>query len=405
MSQENVGPQPIGNIQRDITQSGRLSKLQALQKHSIEVESAKNAFQEWSDEASSPINIRRNFETLEVRIRKKTRKEDSQELENEEKIEEDSVTIKDVEKIEFSSESFEQLNPEFDKKGLQVLRARISLRDTPEEILRKVLQSYPDPTLADEAFDFLLQTSQGELAERVGIARALLKKNYDREIRAGKNIENEARAFSLKGLGSPTGLRDLYREITGNPRDANTLFNELTHKFEFKDMQSVSMFLLHSLGADLKAKGSSIAKGELHRLMTECRQLQAFIGLFRFFNSRMKIMQNTMAKNGIAFPVLLTFESLARSFMKFLQERYPSPDKVAQLLKSLGIPDELIAHLIVGMQFRDACRGVAPRLFRSDQHRQDLLMSFIEYLEEIDEQLEEAEEKASRQDDDEEEEE
>jgi len=38
---------------------------------------------------------------------------------------------------------------------------------------------------------------------------------------------------------------------------------------------------------------------------------------------------------------------------------------------------------------RDAVRGVAPRLFRSNQHRHDVLMSFIEALEELEDRLEE----------------
>jgi len=40
---------------------------------------------------------------------------------------------------------------------------------------------------------------------------------------------------------------------------------------------------------------------------------------------------------------------------------------------------------------RDAVRGVAPKLFRSEQHRHDVLMSFLEALEELEDQIEEAE--------------
>ena len=58
----------------------------------------------------------------------------------------------------------------------------------------------------------------------------------------------------------------------------------------------------------------------------------------------------------------------------------------------LDLSYDEIAQIIVFGQMRDAVRGVAPRLFRSNQHRHDVLMSFIEALEEFEEKLEEREE-------------
>ena len=83
---------------------------------------------------------------------------------------------------------------------------------------------------------------------------------------------------------------------------------------------------------------------------------------------------------------------LAKLFVKFLLERYPSADKVAQLGVQMGISDEIIAEVIIFTQMRDGVRQVAPRLFRNDQHRQDILMAFIEALEDLEEQLEDSEE-------------
>jgi hypothetical protein len=40
---------------------------------------------------------------------------------------------------------------------------------------------------------------------------------------------------------------------------------------------------------------------------------------------------------------------------------------------------------------RDAIRQIAPKLYKSDQHRQDLLGAFIDATEELDEKLEEEE--------------
>ena len=84
--------------------------------------------------------------------------------------------------------------------------------------------------------------------------------------------------------------------------------------------------------------------------------------------------------------------------MRAIQERYPSADKVLQLASLLGISDELIAQVIVFTQMRDALRQVAPKLFRSNQHRQDLLNAFMDAIEELDEQLEEEEEENEKED-------
>jgi type III secretion protein W len=89
----------------------------------------------------------------------------------------------------------------------------------------------------------------------------------------------------------------------------------------------------------------------------------------------------------------LTFETLAKQFMKALQERYPSADKIIQLGIQLGLSEELLAQVIIYTQMRDATRQIAPKLYKADQHRQDLLNAFIDAIEDLDEQLEEEDEK------------
>ena len=113
-------------------------------------------------------------------------------------------------------------------------------------------------------------------------AKEFLNASFKREIVAGRNINLQAQTFSKEGLGSPTALRDMYRDITGNPRTPHTLFDELTAKFSYDSMRMVIRFLLHSLGADLKSKGPSITRPELMRLMEETQILQA-IRSFQIF--------------------------------------------------------------------------------------------------------------------------
>lgn len=279
------------------------------------------------------------------------------------------------------------LNPELDVKTLLILKSRITENDLPEDILKKVLETYSDFSLADDALEYLEKVTEDTFLGKIKDARTQLNDNFGREIKAGKNIAQEARTFSQQGLGTPTALRDLYRDITGNPRTPNKLFEELSQQFTFEQLKKVIKFLLHSLGRDLKAKGPSIPKALLYRLMTETRNLQAIFAVYLFFKGRMNIIYRGFDKHDLYFPKQLSFELMARLFMQLLEDRYPSAVKVIKLGEQLGIDEEIIAQILVFTQFRDAIRNVAPALYRSTQHRQELLNAYIDALEELDEAL------------------
>lgn len=386
MADDSLTPSRIDAIHSDAIRS-KSAASEGINKYSIMQESTEEQFTEWSElSAFNPLAMARRFETLEIKTRKKGKEEEAEKTEKEEK------KILEVQKTQEVSEQYQKKNPEILARSLLLLRSRISTRDTKEEILKKVIELYPDYSLADEALDFLLQTSDGELASLVQQAKDDLNHLYGREVRAGKNITATAQEFSKEGLGNPTALRDLYRDITGNPRDAGTLFSELTSNFDFEKMNTVIRFILHSLGSDLKSKGPSISRAELHRLMTESRSMQAILGVYRFFKTRMSLIESAFQREGLSLSARLNFETLAKTFMKFLQERYPTADKVIQLGYQLGLSEEEIGAIIIFTQMRDAIRQIAPKLFRSEQHRQDVFLSFIEAIEELDEELEKEEE-------------
>lgn len=295
-----------------------------------------------------------------------------------------------IEKIKDSAQQFQRRNPEMQQNALVTLRERLKEGATKEEILSLVNEFYTDATLADEALDFLLETTEGELAEQVKEAKDELNQERGREILAGKNIANIARQGAEKGLGTAGSLRDLYRDITGNPRDSPTLFDELSKKYAFKDLQKVMSFLLHSLGADMKSKGSSIPQGELHRLMTETRSLQAILGVYRFFRGRMPLMDKMFARDGLQKPSQLTFENMSKQFMQLAGDRYPTSAKVLQGMSRLGIEKWIQAKIIALSQFRDAIRQVAAgQVYKSMQHRDELYNAILEALEELEDELEE----------------
>jgi type III secretion protein W len=391
MADDNLSTPPIQPAHLDTAKAHQAALQRSAARLAIAQEESTEGFQQWIDEGVFNVAVMtRKFEVIESKVKKGEKEEEKEKSERAEK------QVTEVKKLQEVGEQYTKRNAELQTRSLLLLRSRISDRDSKEEILKKVFELYPDYSLADEALDFLLETSTGDLAKKIRQAKEELNATHGREVRAGRNMGTQAREFSEQGLGSPTALRDLYRDITRNPRDSQSLFAELSNQFEFDRMKTVIDFVLHSLGSDLKAKGPSIDRGELHRLMTQGRAMQAILGVYRFFKSRMNLVIAVFQKQGLVFPTRLTFEILAKLFVRFLQERYPSSDKILQMAQNLGLKEELLGQIIVYTQMRDAVRHTAPRLFKSEQHRQDVLSSFIDAIEDLDDRLEEDEEKEEK---------
>ncbi len=287
----------------------------------------------------------------------------------------------------------QKANPELKANTLLILRAQIKHSDSAENIINTTRKVYPDPSLADDALAFLeASTKNLPINKEIRKGKERFNITHEREIIAGKNIATQARSFSQEGLGSPTALRDLYRDITGNPREPHALYDELSAEFPFKQMEYVINFLLHSLGSDLNSKGPSISPQELQRLLTDTRTLQAILGVYRFFQKRMKLIEGQFAEEDLTVPPHLDFEQLAKQLMKLLKERYPNSSKILKLALALGISEEMLAQIIIFSQYRDAMRNISPKLFKSERHRQDMLMSLIDTLNDLEDLLEEEEE-------------
>jgi len=332
------------------------------------------------------VQLRRQFLPLEEL--KETRKILSKSQFADEQVQ----IVEEAKNLDEAATRFNKRNFELKIKTLLILRDSINDDDSVEDILKKVLNFYPDYTLADDALDFLLETTKGKLAQKVQLAKNYLNDNYKREIIAGRNINFQAQIFSKEGLGSPTALRDMYRDITGNPKTPHSLFDELNTKFSYNSMKIVIRFLLHSLGSDLKAKGPSITIPELTRLIEDIQILQSILGVFRFFISRQGLISSQFDHFGLILPQNLNFELISKLFINLLKERYVTCEKILLLSNYLGIKQELIAQIIIYSQMRDAIRHTSVRLYKTEKHRQEILSNFIETLEELEEELEESQE-------------
>ncbi|MCP5469895.1 MAG: type III secretion system gatekeeper subunit SctW [Chlamydiales bacterium] len=281
---------------------------------------------------------------------------------------------------------FEQRNPELPADELNALRNALREEQTAEEILESVIASFEDATLADEALDYLSRSTEGALKQKVLRARILHNELKGREILAGRNIDTAAKAFHKKGVGeSPTQLRELYREVTGDPKPHNALFSQLSEQYEFDELQNLVNFLLQGMAYDLKSKGPSISEAELQILMTEVRNLQSILWVYLFFRSRMEMIKKLYERYGLLPKKDLKFQKLAKAFIKIAEDRYPSVLKIIRQTDNLGLEDEE-EKVIILSQFRDAVRKLSPRIYKSVRHKQDLLLAIIEALEELEEE-------------------
>lgn len=384
----NVTLQAMQETQKDETQ-----ELHAEQQSSV------MAFKNQMEEAINPFAALRKPD--------KTIKAQKNRVKGALKPGEQAEKLLPIAQLKNMADQFQKRNPELKAETLVLLRQTIKPDDTKEELLKKLMEFYPDVSLRDEALEYLLETTDGELARKLGEIKEELSQEFGREIVAGRNIHIQAREAASQELGTPTSMRDMYRDITGNPRDAPTLFDELAAKYGFKELKKVADFLLHSMGSDMNSKGPSIERAELQRLFSEVRNMQAILGVYRFFNGRMKLTNYLFQENNLESPPELNFETMAKAFMALAGERYPSADKVHQKALLLGLKSSNIAGKIITFsQFRDAIREVAlGKVYKTVQHRDDLYLAILEALEDLEDELEnllddEEEEGENEQDED-----
>lgn len=100
----------------------------------------------------------------------------------------------------------------------------------------------------------------------------------------------------------------------------------------------------------------------------------------------------------------LNFEILSKLFFDMAEERYPSAEKMKQLVSRLVSPlaknplESVYVQIAVLNVMRDMVKEVSPsQLYRSIQHRDDLYLAIIEALEDLEDDLEELEEKLAQE--------
>lgn len=330
----------------------------------------------------NPLAINRKFQSLKKRVSLRESRSTSKKEEGEK--------IKVVHELMEIAEEFCKKNPEFQPRALVYLHQILKDEDSPEEILKKLLASYPDLFLVHDALEFLITSLPKEklLHQKCLQAKDILEKEHQKEILIGKNISIHAREFSKEGFGSPTALRELYKEVVTAEIKPIELLERLLKKFNYEQMKSVLGFMLSSLGKDLRSKQASTEPLKLTRLCQETRSIQAMIGIYLFFRQEMEMIQLQFQQKLIPFPEGLTFPLLAKQYISLVSDRYPSQESVLRLALDLFISHSRMAQTIVFNKYAEAIRATSPLLFKSAQHREDIRMALVETIESLEESME-----------------
>jgi type III secretion protein W len=87
--------------------------------------------------------------------------------------------------------------------------------------------------------------------------------------------------------------------------------------------------------AGKRFKDSHIPKGEMSRIIDETKTLQAILQIYRHFKRNTSLAQNLFEMKGDALPPYINFETLSSTFVKLVEERYPSAEKALQIVSTL----------------------------------------------------------------------
>lgn len=309
--------------------------------------------------------------------------------------------VEKAEKQRDSATQYQQKNPELKSDKLlkilkKVAQLKESKRANPKSIMEAIKAEFDEPSLIDEAMNFLLDNTDPkedvELNKTIADTQDTYQKEHSREIKASKNIAEVANKYATKETDAKD-LRSLYQDITGNPRETKDLFKELSEKYpDMKSLNRVLKFLFKALGEDLNSGGPSIEAGKLKNLMEESKTLQAINGIHRCFQEMMPHIQKMFVKLGMPVPEKLNFQNLAKQFIALLSDRYPTSDKVLSMADKMGL-SSIVEKIIYTESNRDAVRAISPRAYNSTEHRVEVSKAIIEALEKL-YQDEEAEEDA-----------
>lgn len=299
------------------------------------------------------------FQSLEAR-RKTTSKSEKKSESTEEKSD-SSLEERFTENLsDVSGEDFRGLKDSFDDNS------------SADDILEHLGQKFSDPTIKNLALDYLIQSapSDGKLKSALIQAKQALFQQNPQAIIGGRNVLVASEAFASKANASPASLRALYLQVTSSPSNCASL-RQMLSSYSPSEKTAVIEFLTNGMVSDLKSGGPSIPAPQLQVYMTELSNLQALNSVDSFFDKNTKGLEDNLKAEGHTLPPSLTPSNLAQTFLKLVEDKFPSSQKAQKLLDGLVGSDVTPQTEVLNLFYR-ALNGCSPRIFGNAEKKQQL---------------------------------
>lgn len=176
---------------------------------------------------------------------------------------------------------------------------------------------------------------QQHLTELLTVMRQAQDQHFKantKEIEVGRNLIDVADAIVEQGKAETPETLAYLREIIHTPEDLITKYNHYKGRgYGPEDIKKETNAILSYIGTQFKK--TDILPAEMHVLMKQTRTAQALLQIFRTFKKSEKLFQKLCNAKGIE-PPPLNFEVFSTVFMKLVEERYPSAERINQIMSS-----------------------------------------------------------------------
>lgn len=259
-------------------------------------------------------------------------------------------------------------------RDMDQLTQRLRMMETRERALAEARQFFSDPSDAWAALSEALERLEAEGASDivlVSVRQAMqeLEDTGGPAIRAG--IYGAITAQEFGELGTPDGLRDVYRQTVLDFGSVNEVLAHVLEGFGDADFGQAMDFLFQALGCDLGSDAPSMEKTHLEHVNTNLGQVRLLQSAHTLCN---KMLQRWESVHGIAGvrDGSLTPMNLLEEIVGWRDERFLSAANVDQVVTRAKAPD-IEREVLFLQEMLNMTRSFPAQLFDGDQGRMKVL--------------------------------
>lgn len=285
--------------------------------------------------------------------------------------------------------------------------ARLGKDATEDDVIEIVRRTYPEghEAEAEHAFEFLVETTTGDLKGLVEKAKAKFDKNYNKEIKRSLELEKIATHVGAKVSGEVLDFYNMFTDLVARQPEPIAMYEEFKKRFPNpEDRKKIEEASYHEIGVALKTK--DIEPALLGALNKTAYMLHAARNLRTPFAKTEALMESQFEQYGISKPSNLNVESMTDGFVRMVGRRMNTATQMKALVESMvprGLGNDVrtrynfvAAEIIILQRYRDAVHQVALPVFNDASNnpansRDHIKFALIEALEDLEFELEDLE--------------